>query len=824
LARHPHILLHNSGEIDRYTSTRSSRQQIRLPERSAAAHGAHLIAELHNAQESRGAFPRQVGNGFYESPGIVLTFESEPDFPLVFESLDLTRSKIQLLSVKTDENGRTSATVHVPDDKLQVFLRRIEAYRGFDDQSGGKPRNNNLVASIASIKLATLRELWTDVASLYPPPNTVITWEVWIRRANRDEAPTTTRVIECANDFGYSVVSTPLEFVDRSVLLIRGSREQLSNSLEVLGVIAEVRKAKVTSDFFTGLPAASQHEWAEDLLGRISLPSEEAPAVGLLDTGVNRGHPLLEPLISDADLQTLKPGWGVHDAIGHGTQMAGLAIYGDLNEVLSVTHQIQLTHSVQSLKLFNDADPHDPDLYGAVTIEGVSRLEIDARRRKIYCLAITADARDLGRPSSWSAAIDKLAFGGINEPSRLILISAGNVPLEGRRDYPSYNEISTVHDPGQAWNALTIGGYTEKATIDQNSNPGWTALASTGDLAPSSSTSIIWPRIPKTPFKPDIVLEAGNMGRVAGIPDPDFLPELQLLTTNNRFNLGQRPFSTFHCTSAATALGSGLAAQLLATYPSFTSETLRAMLVHCARWTPAMLARCTDDNGQIDTERLVRTFGYGAPQAEILFRSASNNLTLIAQETLQPFFKDEDGRVKTRDIKFHSLPWPRDVLLDLPFGTPVEMRVTLSYFVEPSPGERGWDKKYGYASHGLRFKVIRAAEDLRQFRSRINAYNRDEDYEDDHVGETGIWDLGVNGRTNGSIHSNTWRGTAADLANRSHIAVHPVIGWWRTRTAEERYDQIVRYTLVVSISTPDQLVDIYTPVANQIGIPVVINI
>jgi len=26
-------------------------------------------------------------------------------------------------------------------------------------------------------------------------------------------------------------------------------------------------------------------------------------------------------------------------------------------------------------------------------------------------------------------------------------------------------------------------------------------------------------------------------------------------------------------------------------------------------------------------------------------------------------------------------------------------RVTLSYFVEPSPGERGWDRKYGYLSH-----------------------------------------------------------------------------------------------------------------------------
>ena len=65
-----------------------------------------------------------------------------------------------------------------------------------------------------------------------------------------------------------------------------------------------------------------------------------------------------------------------------------------------------------------------------------------------------------------------------------------------------------------------------------------------------------------------------------------------------------------------------------------------------------------------------------------------------------------------------------------------------------------------------------------------------------------------------------WRGTAAALAQRGHIAVHPNLGWWRTRTSENRFDRVAYYALIVSISTPDQDVDIYTPIANQIGIPV----
>jgi len=231
-----------------------------------------------------------------------------------------------------------------------------------------------------------------------------------------------------------------------------------------------------------------------------------------------------------------------------------------------------------------------------------------------------------------------------------------------------------------------------------------------------------------------------------------------------------------------------------------------------------MIQRAKDAQGFDDIERLLRTFGYGAPNIAELFTSANNSLTLIAQDTIQPFLKETS--VKTNEIKHHALPWPADVLRALPLGTEVEMRVTLSYFVEPSPGERGWDKKYGYASHGLRFAVMRATETPDQFRQRINAYEQEEEYEADHHGETGKWVLGGRQPSRGSIHSNVWRGTAQDLANRSQIAVYPTMGWWRTRPKEERYERTAHYSLIVSISTPDQATDIYSPVTNLIGVPV----
>lgn len=825
MARYSHLLFVDAAGTERYTAERGRSREFKLPNRDRPQHAANVINALHAAQQARGPFPRQVGNGFYQSPGLTLTFESEPDFQLAFESLDLRASKIQLLAVKHDEEtDRTLATIHVPDDKLPFLLRKFEKYR--DAPEGAKRYNRQLVESITNIKLATLSELWTDTPELYPAANTVIIWEVWLRGAAKGEHSPALTLRREAENFGYVVISNDLSFVDRTVVLVRGTREQLALSSDVLGIIAEVRKAKVTADFFSTQSAAEQHAISDALLQRITALPPGAPVVALLDTGVNRAHPLLAPIIAETDVDGFKPHWGGHDSHrhGHGTQMAGLAIYGDLTAVLSSEGPVQLTHGVQSLKLYHAPDQHQPELYGTVTVEAVSRLEVDAAHRKVFCMAISAESRERGRPTSWSAAIDNLACGAINNTRRLIILSAGNTPPEARKDYPAYNEAASIEDPGQSWNALTVGGCTDRIFINDEENFGWNPLAARGDLAPASKTSMTWPRSIKSPYKPDIVMEAGNMGRPPVTGDPLYLPELQLLSTNNEFTGGEPPFVEFQDSSAATALAANLATQLAARYPAYSPETVRGFLVHSARWTDAMRARAVDDQGRPDMERMLRTFGYGVPDPERLFYSAGNALTLVAEDSLQPFFKDRDGGIKTKDINFHGLPWPRDALLALPLDTQVEMRVTLSYFVEPSPGERGWDRKYGYPSHGLRFRVKRATETVEEFKLRVNAHGRDDDYDEDHVGETGTWDLGVRGPTNGSIHSNIWHGTAADLAQRNHIAVLPTMGWWRTRPVERRVNKTAHYSLIVSISTPDENVDIYTPVAVQIGIETPVEI
>jgi hypothetical protein len=442
-------------------------------------------------------------------------------------------------------------------------------------------------------------------------------------------------------------------------------------------------------------------------------------------------------------------------------------------------------------------------------------------------MAITApDGRDRGLPTSWSAAVDALASGSDADAlqRRLIVISAGNTAPEQRHLYPDSNLTDSIHDPAQAWNALTVGGYTSKSLIDAVKYPGWTPLAPPGELSPSSCTSTTWG---KTPIKPDIVMEAGNMGINAAFEQPDYIDDrLQLLSTGHNFALG-KPFNSFGDTSAATALASRYAALVWAKYPDLRPETVRALLVHSAEWTPEMLARFRQPNGSIDYKNLVRTCGRGVPNLRRLLSSLDNSLTLVVESELQPFFKDEDDespRVKTREMRMHPLPWPTDALDDLG-NTPVVMKVTLSYFVEPSPGSRGWTARYGYQSHGLRFSVRHPLESEATFALRVNRFGREEDYEGAGLADPG-WEFGYGQRgltTAGSIHSDVWRGTAAELASRGHIAVYPTMGWWNKRPHLHGWEKTSPYSMIVTIETPTVESELYEQVAIAANIPVVIE-
>lgn len=829
--KHRHLVVEGVTQTEAYRSPQQGGGRPKVPLRDREHHGAELRRQLDAVKlDSELARKAQQESAMEDGLGLQVEFESFPDVELAFESLAREGAGIELHNVR-HEGNRTCATVFVPDGKLAHFEKLIGEYLARKTDRNGRPRDNRtLIDALRSIRTATLHALWTDDSDLFPSNAAdPLWWEVWLPvRGNREASVAAFR--GRAHALSMRVARGELRFPERTVLLVYASPEQLQRSVLTLNSIAELRRPKETAEFFDSIPANEQAAWLEDLLSRTRFAEGDAvPHVCLLDTGVNSGHPLLAPALSTVDLHTVHPDWGVEDQVGHGTNMGGLALVGDLTAALDSREPLVLTHRLESVKLLphDGANSNDPEHHGYLTTEAVARPEVSAPLRpRVFAMAVTArDNRDRGRPSAWSAALDEVASDalGYGANPRLLVVAAGNVEDPNAwLAYPESNDTDGIHDPGQAWNALTVGACTDLIRITESDGADYVPIARSGGLSPFSSTSVKWPD--HWPLKPDIVMEGGNAARdkLGAV----WLPSLSLLTTHHQ--PAERLCTTANATSAATMLVSRMSAQVMAVYPNLWPETDRALIVHSAEWTPAMRAGFLPTSrtpSKRDYRNLVRRCGFGVPDLERALWSLANSLTLVVQERLHPFKREHGKEPALRDMHVHSLPWPKDALETLG-AIDVEMRVTLSYFIEPNPSQRGNARgvsRYRYPSHGLRFDVKRPHESLPAFRARVNAAARDEEEDGKDSDDDSGWVLGKRIRHRGSLHSDIWRGSAAELASRACVAVYPALGWWKTRPSLERYDREVRYALVVSIKAPAIEVDLYTPVANQIGVPVVVE-
>ena len=484
-----HIFLDRSGAASPFTSPSMGGGTDDIRRRNIKSHSDRLYARLaaawQAAEQQKQAVAVTTKHGHY------LEFTGFRGQPLATKSLEDMRAGVRLLSVRTVGKGESEinhATVYIPEGKEGHFLKKIEQYVE-KETPAGNPRNQKLVDSINDIRLAMVESFWQDDPSLIPDDRTPKWCEVWLRV---EGTAATHKFSQSFEEIGVDSRPGQLEFPERVVKLVKANKKQLAEIIVHSDSVAEFRLAKETARFFLEqIDSAEQANWAQDLSSRLDVSEAPQVAITILDTGANRGHLLLRQSLASDDCHTYDPDWGTDDDDSHGTLMCGLALYGDLQMALESTAQIPLLHCLESVKILPPPpDKNDPEFYGEITKQGISRAEIvSPEKQRIACMAVsTKDDLDRGRPSSWSSEIDSLASGVDvdGDKKRLFLVAAGNVDPEESKNYPNSNETTSVQDPGQSWNALTVGAFTEKTRITDPTAAGYTPVAQAGGLSPFS--------------------------------------------------------------------------------------------------------------------------------------------------------------------------------------------------------------------------------------------------------------------------------------------------------------------------------------------------
>lgn len=799
----------------------------KVPVLDRGQHAGALQAELEVGKQALAAAAGEWRQWEHiRERGLVLEIESVPRIDVDPKDLDKPKYGFQLLNTKrvtTPDRGPIQySTWFVPEGKLPDFERLLAEYAA---AAQGNKGHRVLVDSIAHLRVAAAQQLWTEPEP-WPEANAAFWFECWLRAPDPDAR---VRVLEQfrveAERVGIKAGMMELRLREHTVLMAFGTPQQFTVSSALLACVSELRRGRDIAGYTEALSVDEQAAWAAELAARIELPADDL-AICVLDTGVNRGHPILSAALPEADNQTIRPAWGGaddHGGRGHGTPMAGICLLGDVDMQLAGNDQVRPPAVLEGVKIVPPPALKNTDekAAGAYTAQGIATAEIHRpQRRRVWCLATSMEGPNDGKPSSWSAELDQLAAGIDREDrrSRLIVLAAGNVAQEQWGGYPAVNFSTTPDNPAQAWNPLVVGAYTSMAGDPQlhDVGPPW---APPGSLAPCSPTSRPWGE-DRWPYRPDVVFEGGNAETAGPGNVPLMRPDLQPLSLSADFTQGA--FCSFGGTSPAAAQASHFAACLWREYPAFRPETLRALICHSAEWFGPMRAQLDPALSEKQKhQQLLRTFGYGVPNLDRALATSRSRVTLVAERALQPFHR-ERGVITPYQMDVFALPWAGAALAANPHAE-VTIKVTLSYFVEPNPGNRGYSSIYRYAGCQLRFRVSDPGQERADLVSAVSAAAENNDAggepaEAPRFPPDPRWQLGPKGATRGSLHSDAWKGTAAEAADMKHIAVYPMTGWWRTRPQQGKVNAVQPYSLIVTLECPGQDIDLYTEIAAEVAI------
>ena len=317
-------------------------------------------------------------------------------------------------------------------------------------------------------------------------------------------------------------------------------------------------------------------------------PAENAPVIGVLDSGVN-DHPMLGELIAGRYVSS-----GIDntaDVLGHGTQVAGTALFGDLRDAVR-NGQIAPVGRLVAAKVVGD-DGRFPErrTVPRVMDETIRRMHNDhGCRLFVLSLGDIKANLPLGRVGPWAATLDALA----RELNVLIVVSAGNraprprggpTAEEAVTVYPTYllEPENRLAEPGGATNVMTVGSVAGGTGLDARHDLDAHVRPITHEWGEPSPFTRIGPGAGGA-RKPDVVDLGGTVvfdAPSASLHGAPHLPAAGVITLNHRYT--ERLLTSAKGTSFAAPILAHKAARLLQRMPNASANLLRALLVNAAR-------------------------------------------------------------------------------------------------------------------------------------------------------------------------------------------------------------------------------------------------
>lgn len=558
-------------------------------------------------------------------------------------------------------------------------------------------------------------------------------------------------------------------------------------------------------------------------------PAANAPAVCVIDSGIQEGHPWLGPAIDTASSRCFLPGESPTDVTdrvcpsGHGTRVAGAILYG---AAVPDQGSPKLPCWIQNARVLdaNNDLPNSlppPELMHAI----VQHFHGGARGTRIFNQSINAWAPCRRRHmSAWAATIDHLCW----QNDIIFLQSVGNLrcssPLPGPgirehlaqgRSYPQYlwEESSRVANPGQSLQALTVGSLAYGAFAGS----GWRSVASRdGEPSAFSRTGLG----PWEVLKPELVEYGGDALVDSNQPPTVKIDELNgvnpPLVRSTMHSVSPAHMRDEGGTSFSTPKVARIAASVQDALPKEPSLLHRALVVQSARW-PAwaedllMEARSLSPTKAAQKARrdeliaqaglLVRSFGYGCPDEERATRNTDHRVTLVTTGS---------KRIRASECDIYQVPVPPE--LRRPANDfEVRIDVTMSYVAQPRRTRRNLRR---YLSIWLDWVSSKLGEPLSVFEGRVA---KDIDAADAGLGTGEVlpWmihesvDSGLirSIRRNCGTVQKDWAVVKAHaLPEMFCIAVRGHRGWSRDPDTE------ARYALAVTLDVVGQEVPIYESV------------